>query len=288
MQPDEGKQLLKASAPASSAGSTASPSLNGAGHEPGGGKKTGTKPGERDKTPGMVLPAQCCSRAGAAGYCWCIHWPLLLHRGATPKQCSPQCLLWAQGAVLPALEEEQSPNLWTVHVTSTRAGQRAHKECGNSKVPACPCSKSKVPLDNTSFPVTPEQSRSWLSPSAGQLEVQGGLSLGRAPGEQSLCPSLCQRCLLLDLKCHLLTPSLVLLLPPHRAVPSAMEVLVSAQAPWPPPDSRGLVHPWMGSRWTTLRLSWLPLCCARSLVCMLVCCACVSPQRVPPLLLSLP
>lgn len=38
MQPDEGKKLLEPSAPASSTGSTASPSLNGAGHEPGGGK----------------------------------------------------------------------------------------------------------------------------------------------------------------------------------------------------------------------------------------------------------
>lgn len=47
-----------------------------------------------------------------------------------------------------------------------------------------------------------------------------------------------------------------------------MEVLVSAQAPWPPPDPRGLVHPWMGSRWSTQRLSWLPLCCVGAL------CAC--------------
>lgn len=38
MQPDEGRKLLEASAPNSSAGSRASPSLNGAGHEPGGGK----------------------------------------------------------------------------------------------------------------------------------------------------------------------------------------------------------------------------------------------------------
>lgn len=114
----------------------------------------------------------------------------------------------------------------------------------------------------------------------------GGLGLGRAPGEQSLCTTaLCQPCLLLDLKCRLLTSSLVLLLLPHHAVPSAMEILVSAQAPWPPPDSWGLVHQQMGSRWTTQRLSWLPLCCACWLAvhvsALSACRPCSSPSTGP-------
>lgn len=98
---------------------------------------------------------------------------------------------------------------------------------------------------------------------------------GAQPGEgsnlaESLCHSVCQPCLPLELKFHLLTCSLVLLLPAHPAVPSAMEVLVPAQAPRPPPDPWGLVHHWMGSRCTTQRtfLAAPVLCVHVGLLCM--------------------
>lgn len=175
---------------------------------------------------------------------------LLLHRGATSQECSLQCLPSAQGAGLPALEEEQSPGRWTMHVQDKehtvweRQGSSLSLEPIPSPWITDPCQCLRMP----------RAQQSCLSP------WSGGLSLGRAPG--SLHHSLCQPCLLLDMKCHLLTSSLVLLLSP--CCPSAMEVLVSAQAPWPPPDPRGLVHPWCVhpctpcSRWSTQRLSWCP------------------------------
>lgn len=70
MQPDEGKKLLEASAPASSAGSTASLSL--------GEEKPRNKTWEkRDETPGMIPSA-------AAGHLWCIHWPFCLSTEVSP------------------------------------------------------------------------------------------------------------------------------------------------------------------------------------------------------------
>lgn len=98
--------------------------------------------------------------------------------------------------------------------------------CENSKVAAflyskTVYSKSKTPLENTSFlliTVCSEQCCSLLSPLPREVEVGGGLKMGRAPGRVPVGPvsaSLwCQPCLLLDLKCCLLMSSLILLLPP--------------------------------------------------------------------------
>lgn len=133
--------------------------------------------------------------------------------------------------------------------------------CENSEVAAFLCnktvySKSKTPLENTSFlliTVCSEQCCSLLSPLPREVKVGWGSKMGRALGGVPVgtvsASFWCQPCLLLDLKCCLLTSSLILLLPRH-ALPSPMEILVSTQACWPPSDSWGLVHKWMGSRWT--------------------------------------
>ncbi|NXC82039.1 SPD2B protein, partial [Cercotrichas coryphoeus] len=100
MQPDEGKELLEASAPASSAGSTTSPSLDGAGHEPGGGKTQ-----EQNLGKGMkpIKPQEwsCLPSAAVLGYPLPF---LLLHRGATSKECSTPVPPFGPGSFLPALD----------------------------------------------------------------------------------------------------------------------------------------------------------------------------------------
>lgn len=118
MQPDEGKKLLQASAPASSTGSTASPSLNGAW----GRKNPGTKPGKGDEIPGMVPSA--AAGLGQLGTCGVSTGP-----SAPPERCHLQGMLipvppFSPGSCFTCPGGGATPNLWTVHVTSTRAEQR--------------------------------------------------------------------------------------------------------------------------------------------------------------------
>lgn len=88
MQPDEGEKLLEASAPASSAGSTASPSLNGAGHQPGGGKKQ-----EQNLRKGRKPQEWSCLPSAAAGLGHLDACGVSTGLSAPPQRCHLQGML---------------------------------------------------------------------------------------------------------------------------------------------------------------------------------------------------
>lgn len=131
------------------AGSTASPSLNGAGHEPGGGQTQeqnlgkGTKPQEWSCLPSAAAGLGQLDTGGASTG---LSAP---HRGAkaqamltpVPPLGPGSCFTCPGGGA----EPRSLGNARDINTCRTKSPQ-----CGNSKVPACPWGKSKMPLDNTS------------------------------------------------------------------------------------------------------------------------------------------